>query len=107
MLLEVMKTAEVLSNNIIRWRPTKTVRVEVMEAVNRTEAAAISLCIAPAGADQAEAGVALKQGTTNGAGFGIQWTGSVLVTPEDEVWAVFHAVDGGDILDLTIKAVSL
>jgi len=105
MLLEVVGTSIAATNNILRWRPTRPMRVEAIEGVNRDSLCVITVCIAPAGAEAAEAGIALAQGTSNGWGLGVRWTGSIQVLPGEEVWAVFYNCTVGQTIDLTIKAV--
>jgi hypothetical protein len=92
------------NNFVIRYRASRRCFVSAIEGVNNTKSPqTITLCLGSAGADDLQAGIALKEGVSLGGGFGLQWTGKVELSSDEEIFCDFIQADVADKVQLKVK----
>jgi len=104
MVIERVGTATGISPDRVRYRASGRMILESVEAVNRSAPCHMVIMIAPAGFTGPEAGVAIAEGISDYAGFGVRWSGEMELLPDEEVVGLYSDCTAGHIIDLTLKA---
>lgn len=103
MLLESRGITDGTTPYVLRYGTNRPVIVEVVEALNETNIAFITLATCARGAP-VSAMVGLKQGVTSAAGLGIQWTGQLKLRADEELVALFTNAAASERVTLKVKA---